>query len=797
LRPEKPAFSLLLGALVWLSGCGGDTALVLDISAADGAPVSSFVVVLSEGQAQRRIACDVRDADGERRHDARCRPGGVELEPLDGATEIVVKARGHGGGSAEANSAHETLRVKLAVLPTAEQTDDYATGLGAEEQAVYLSMAVSADTELGPAHVLKFYVADLQGSPTVYLQNTRKHPLHFNFAKNVLGVPGTLADFEAATYHGEDRTGMAGTLLWYPELKTAAAPGGDAMRAPLVMTFFPSDDLSPALALRAHRLIEERVQFAPLVGDSARVAYLPAGAVQSAAMTTAERSFRRRDARWLTREQLYGQVSMQLLNPGVAYGTLKLLTPEQLAKTVVSFTDILVLTRLPNQLPIVGGTITAELQTPLAHVNVAARTRGTPNVGLPGAPTDARIAPFLGKIVRFEVAKGAFSIKAATLSEAQAFWASKKKKDKFVPAADDKRADLPLFADMGFADAAAFGVKAANLAELHTLLKGTGSKDMGPKGFGVPFSAYNRHMQQGVVTAAGCDEAEKDCVQEGRAADVCAKAAALCLPGAVTESLWTHVERTMADPKFAADSVLREARLDGIRHLIGHVDVDPVFAKALDARIKEVFGDGRARLRSSTNAEDLPDFSGAGLYRSVSAYAAGKKAASSRIRKVWASVWSWRAYEERSFWNIDHRALRMGVGVNQSFVDERANGVLITQNIADPFVAGMYVNVQLGEVAVTNPEGGALAEIFSIFPAPGMNVQVARQRYSSLSPGKPIMSDAEVLALWLAAYKVQNHFALLYGKDPHGLALDLEFKLTAPDRALVIKQVRPYTDAGH
>ena len=102
-------------------------------------------------------------------------------------------------------------------------------------------------------------------------------------------------------------------------------------------------------------------------------------------------------------------------------------------------------------------------------------------------------------------------------------------------------------------------------------------------------------------------------------------------------------------------------------------------------------------------------------------------------------MWNWRAFEERSFWNIDHLAVRMGVAVHRSLPDETANGVLITQNIADPSVAGFYVNVQLGEVSVTNPEDGALPEVFSVVPAPAGSeqpVQVVRRRWSSPVPGK-------------------------------------------------------------
>jgi len=88
----------------------------------------------------------------------------------------------------------------------------------------------------------------------------------------------------------------------------------------------------------------------------------------------------------------------------------------------ISFNDILVLERLPDFLPIVGGTITEELQTPLAHVNVAARTRGTPNIALLETSQRPEIAPLIGELVRFEVGEGAFRLEKVELEEAREFW---------------------------------------------------------------------------------------------------------------------------------------------------------------------------------------------------------------------------------------------------------------------------------------------------------------------------------------------------------------------------------------
>lgn len=157
---------------------------------------------------------------------------------------------------------------------------------------------------------------------------------------------------------------------------------------------------------------------------------------------------------------------------------------------------------------------------------------------------------------------------------------------------------------------------------------------------------------------------------------------------------------------------------------------------------------------------------------------------------MFSSVRSFRGFEERSFWNIDHTAVRMGCAINAACTDELANGVLITANIAEPTVYGMYVNVQKGEESVTNPTGGALPEIFSILGDTGH--EVVRQRFSILSPSTPLLSDGDVAALYQAADKARRHFAPLFDLAPEQLILDLEFKLTSTHK-IVFKQARPYT----
>lgn len=769
------------------SGCAansGDTALQVELEADAGVPERYRVVLTQPDSSVSAVSCP-----GGHDAELRCTAHGVAIESLEAGSNLTIKPAGYAFAFATvtaAQVAQRRIQIALSALDEFEATDDYRTGISHEAGAgAFAELAVETQTELGLARSVKFYVSGFDQAPRVYFQNTRRHPLHYDFARLVLGEAAPRAIFEQNTYHGQDRSGLAGTLIQYPALEFQHA--SSALDGPIALQFFPSDDLTPEQALKAHRLIEERLLWLDLAGPDERLLYVPAGSEQEAQLTEAARDFATQDALFARVSELYAGVEQQILNRGVAYGTLRLVTPDQLPHTVLSFRDLLVLTRLPNDLPLVGATITEELQTPLAHVNVAARARGTPNLALREASSDPRILPFLDQLVRFEVDADGFSIQATTLEEANAYWESRVG-EPLVPDADDTFDGLPDFEELGFADAIRVGVKAANLSELRHLLGNTA-----PSGFAVPFSAYHAYMSENRVTSALCGAARADCAEEGRSTTLCAAAGTRCAASAADDdTFYGLLERLLADPELSTDTALRDASLNGLRYLVNNGTVDPAFARALDARVAELFGDRKVRLRSSTNAEDLPNFTGAGLYKSLSAFSAGSQQASARIREVWASVFSFRAFEERALWNVEHRAVRMGVAVDAAVDDEVANGVLITQNLANPGSQGLYVNVQQGEVEVTNPENGAVPEIFSIVPGPSGGVQVVRQRFSSLSPGVPLLEDAEVGTLADAAERVHAHFAALYGGKSGKFALDLEFKFHGPSRRLLIKQARPY-----
>lgn len=752
-------------------------------------PLSEFVAILRDNDTLQEITCPGEAAGADT--DIYCTNEEIHFSSVRGPLNATIKSPGYEYGSLALSPKElETLQeFTITLLPLAafETNSDYATGFDSNGTAAdFLVYGQPSGSPLGAQYVVKFYI-ELTERPTVYFMNTNTHFLHYPFVHDILRRTLSEIEFLKQTYVDADRTALAGTLLYFPDAQVPIRDGSSSATAPLVMTFFPSDKLTPNHAATAHRLIEERLGFLQRTGDSHRLYYLPPGEQQLNDLQSQIPEFEDAGIPWMKKSELYASTSMQILNNGEAYGTLRQLSAEALESAVFSFQDILLLSTLPVDLPLVGGTITEELQTPLSHVNVAAMNRGTPNIALPGASSMESVNSLIDSLVHFVVADGSFTLEPATQEEAESFWASQQP-PLITLSADVDFSEIQPLENIVFTDSIRFGAKAANVAELSVLMPANT-----PHGFAVPFYFYDRFTAGSIVTGAHCTEARADCVSENRNALLCETAENICLQR-TDISLQQFIESVIELDSFGTDAQLRDALLDGIRFHFEHIPVADDVTAEINSRVLEEFGTQKIRLRSSTNAEDLPEFSGAGLYESVSAY--GNRAddlPSDEIRKVWASIWNFRAYEERRFWNIDHLSVHMGVLVHQAFPDEAANGVLITRNLAEPTVDGFYVNVQVGEYSVTNPELGS-PQIFAILPgASSGSVQSAIYAYSSLMPDQSIISEQEVLELYNAAVTAQEHFAALYGISYWPLAVfDMEFKFHGPARQLVVKQIRPF-----
>src|SRR5690349_14144466 len=123
----------------------------------------------------------------------------------------------------------------------------------------------------------------------------------------------------------------------------------------------------------------------------------------------------------ISTEEVYEGIEYQPLNLATGYGRLRFVNAAELADTYLSFSDLVVLDSVPNDISVVAGMITEEFQTPLSHVNVLAQNRGTPNMGLRGATTRPELTQLADQWVKLVVSATSYQITPSSAAEAEQF----------------------------------------------------------------------------------------------------------------------------------------------------------------------------------------------------------------------------------------------------------------------------------------------------------------------------------------------------------------------------------------
>jgi phosphoenolpyruvate synthase/pyruvate phosphate dikinase len=389
-------------------------------------------------------------------------------------------------------------------------------------------------------------------------------------------------------------------------------------------------------------------------------------------------------------------------------------------------------------------------------VNLRAKQNNTPNAYLRAAATDPRIAKHVDSIVRYEVAPDDIDIRAASADEMEEFLEKQRPDKPQTPPRDLSRTEIVDLDKASHADLTSIGAKAANLAELRRVL----APDIVPHGYGVPFYFYDRFMTK--------------------------------------NDLYEEIRDIIEDDEFLKNEEIREERLSAIRKKIRRAKMPGKLRDAL-GEMRERFPAG-IRCRSSTNNEDLKDFNGAGLYDSFT-HRPDEGHIEETVKQVWASLWNRRAFEERHFYRIDHFHTAMAVLVHPNFDDEIANGVALTKNVYFPDFRGFYVNVQVGESLVTNPDPNAIPDELLVMedvdqstPETPAYETIRIRRSSLVGPGKSVLTDAQLKLLTRQMELIQEHFKRVYeAETDQAFAMDLEFKIDSREQ-LTIKQARPWVD---
>jgi hypothetical protein len=332
----------------------------------------------------------------------------------------------------------------------------------------------------------------------------------------------------------------------------------------------------------------------------------------------------------------------------------------------IGFNEILVLDEVPIQLPPVAGVITSKPSTPLSHINLLAKSWGIPNAYIKNA--HELLKQYDGWWVTFETKRDGYIIKRADVDQLREYQRRlAQRQDVMKPRFDLSETRLLGLAQQRARSSIAFGGKSANLGEvLNARLPGI----VVPNGFTIPFYYYDQFLR-----ANKLDEA---------------------------------IYELLNDQKFVHDPAYRRAQLTKLRARIQEGKIDERLQAQILGRVTREFAGKGLFVRSSSNTEDLPNFSGAGLYTTVP-NVKGERQLIEAIKTVWASLWNFEAYEARERAVIDHSKIFMAV-LLQEGINSESSGVMIT---ADPFDkdnrGAIYISAKRG-LGIKVVEGKRIAE---------------------------------------------------------------------------------------
>jgi pyruvate,water dikinase len=643
--------------------------------------------------------------------------------------------------------------------------------------------------------------------------NTQRYAGHITYLRSLPGM----SDLDFTSYLSMVMK-RASRVLWGGSLKYYPGEPHPRTGAQGILAYFLYSDPNDVDALTADEIAELDARLKSCVPYARDLLALVGMDADQAIRFEAQRStLTERGVSLVDLRKLHQGVAAEGYVIGEGYGYLKVV-PAGATLGDYGPRDVLVLPSAPQDLALVAGLVTATPQNLHSHVNLRLGAKRIPSAFVSDIYQNQVVTQLAGRLVHIAAIASAIQIDPAPLEAAEAFWGARRPAVP-PPAADLGAADLRPFDSLTAADAPAFGTKAANLGELHRILPASNRTE----GFGVPFSAYRDFM-----AAMGHQAA---------------------------------VDALLADPRTGADASFRDAQLAALASRIEDAAVPADLVERLQAAARAAFGEGFAtlplKLRSSSNAEDGPVVSGAGIYDSargcfaddldgdsvgpsaclsaderqaleaqLAAREAELKAHPERtwlvdaihelrndltkergvaraLKKVYASLWSRRAFEERAYWGIDQHSVYMGVAIEPSFVLERLNAVAVTNltSSASGTAAGgdaglpLYrVVSQVGSESVVRPtDPSAVAE--TMLFARNSDDSAADVRWlthSSLTPD-PLWSDARIHGLASLLFLVHDHFATAVYPGLTHPSLDIELKLTADDR-IVVKQARPYVE---
>jgi rifampicin phosphotransferase len=321
------------------------------------------------------------------------------------------------------------------------------------------------------------------------------------------------------------------------------------------------------------------------------------------------------------------------LNTGTAVGRIHVI--DKLDDTVeIGDNEILVLKELPISLPPVRGVIVAQPSSPLSHINILAKGWNIPNVYIKDA--DKLFREYDTFVYKLDASLTKYDLTRASIDDIKTKF---KSPDQQIPPVNLAVKTLGALRQMRKKDSIIYGSKSANLGEM---LNARVANVIVPDGFSIPFYWYDAFIKSNGIDAT--------------------------------------IEELLDNNDFIHNPKFRRQKLEELRAMIQNGKFDDELGRQVIQKWKAQLGGKPVFVRSSSNSEDLPNFSGAGLYSSVPNVVKEEELIKA-VKKVWASLWKFEAYEARVRNYVSQTDVYMAALV-QVGIDMTKGGVMITK---DPF----------------------------------------------------------------------------------------------------------------
>lgn len=488
--------------------------------------------------------------------------------------------------------------------------------------------------------------------------------------------------------------------------------------------------------------------------------------------------------------EIYATSNYISLNNGTSEGRLRCFKTEQEfhrdLKTIKWY-DIVVMARVPDDIPRVSGFINSEFTTPLSHTNILASGWKIPNCIQKDIFEIVEKNSLNNQWVKYSTSSKSTSVLLEKIQEPKELkipnWTLQKVT---LENPDIDEAQIASLDDIRMTDRYKYGTKAANIGEMKYILKNNSNKITGfyqikrpprenlllhlanflkvpnspelhshaskflsetikvPNGIAIPFSYQRKFLESSPQIQQAIGKLKM----------------ALELNADEIDSLCVLLQKL----------ILKTRLPDSMRE-----DIDKMI-------IQELAGVKTFVVRSSSNAEDLENFSAAGIYESVNNIHSAEGIFEA-VKRSWASLVSSRSVRLRQQAGISLDESYMGV-IIQEQLETGMGGVMVTTNPLDRNdFRNVYINVSLKSVVdIVQGVELPMQYLYSVVEGGGYTLSLGNAQKDL-----PKESLQTLQQMAFAGRLMQSHFSPDY---TFSQPVDIEW--LANPRGLFFLQIRPY-----